>query len=363
MWQAGGQLARFVFALLLLQYTSAYGVIETYQFESPEAEQRYQHFTEVLRCPKCQNQNLAGSDSSIAADLRRELAQQIAAGKTDDEIVAFMVSRFGDFVLYDPPLKSNTLFLWLLPGLLLLAGLLLMTWLLRQRAAASAGAAISEVVQPDPSRVPGAGLSHTQAWRLLGASLLAVLLAAVLLYRQLGAGPALTIGELARDFFAEAARSTPGNEQKAQQMARELLVRLQQQGQVAADSESGADLQLLYLQGSLHAYLSEFEQALPFYKAYLMKMPTDERVLTEYVQILYLAAGRQLTERVQFVVERALMLNPHNHEVLSLLAMHYYEQGQYRQAIAYWQKILSGLPADDPSRPLVEQAIAAARKG
>lgn len=91
-----------------------------------------------------------------------------------------------------------------------------------------------------------------------------------------------------------------------------------------------------------------------------MAVPTDERVLTEYVQILYLSADRQLTERVQFVVGRALELNPHNQEVLALLAMHHFEQGEFRQAVIYWRKILSTMPEGDPGRTLIEGAISAA---
>ena len=107
-------------------------------------------------------------------------------------------------------------------------------------------------------------------------------------------------------------------------MARELLARLQARSEVRPEGAplDGVALQLLYLRGSLHAYLSEFDQAVPYYREYLMVMPEDERVLTEYVQVLYLASDRQLTERVRVVAARALELNPHNQEVLALLALH-----------------------------------------
>jgi cytochrome c-type biogenesis protein CcmH len=72
-----------------------------------------------LRCPVCQNQNLADSNADLAVDLRGEIAKQVAAGRTDDEIRSFMVERYGHYVLYDPPWTAHTWLLWLAPGLLL----------------------------------------------------------------------------------------------------------------------------------------------------------------------------------------------------------------------------------------------------
>ena len=101
---------------------SAYAGIDTYGFESVDGPQRYNHFIDVLRCPKCKNQNLAGSNSPIAQDLRRELHRLIEVGSDDDEITTFMVDRYGDFVLYDPPLQKNTYILWYAPAFMLLLG-------------------------------------------------------------------------------------------------------------------------------------------------------------------------------------------------------------------------------------------------
>lgn len=344
--------------VLLAWITPSYAVIETYEFESVEQEARYHHFTEVLRCPKCQNQNLAGSDSAIAADLRRELATQIRAGKVDDEIVDFMVARFGDFVLYDPPFKQSTWVLWLAPAGLLAAGLFAVILLVRRRRI------IDEMVPESDSISPAAtgdeGLSKRHALVVLVLAVIGVLGVSAYLYQRYGAGESLLISRLANAFYAEAEKAN--HEQRAVDttLARELLQRLQQDEKPRDEEKSGNDLQRLYLQGSLHAYLSEFEQAVPYYKEYLMAVPTDERVLTEYVQILYLAADRQLTERVQFVVARALELNPHNQEVLALLGMHHFEQGNFGEAASYWRKILSFMAADDPGRTLLQQAIAAA---
>lgn len=100
-------------ALLLLVFPGhSLASIEVYEFETETQEQRYQKFMEELRCPKCKNNNLAGTNSKIAIDLRRQLQTMVKEGKTDQEIVDYMVLRYGDFVLYRPRLQPTTFALW-----------------------------------------------------------------------------------------------------------------------------------------------------------------------------------------------------------------------------------------------------------
>ena len=87
---------------LLLCSWAANAVIETYEFSSPELEARYQTLVEELRCPKCQNQTIADSNAPISEDLRRRLYQELEAGMSDEDIVAGMVLRYGEFVRYKP---------------------------------------------------------------------------------------------------------------------------------------------------------------------------------------------------------------------------------------------------------------------
>lgn len=113
-----------ILSLFLLSSPSAYAVIEVIEFDKPEYEQRYRSLIEELRCLKCQNQNLAGSDAPLAKDLRMIASNMIKDGASDDEIKLFMRERYGDFVLYEPPFNAQTAFLWLGPILLLLIVLL-----------------------------------------------------------------------------------------------------------------------------------------------------------------------------------------------------------------------------------------------
>ncbi len=109
-------------------------VFESREFEHPEDARRYQALVSELRCLVCQNQNLADSNAPLAADLRQITYDMIREGKSDAEIIEFMVARYGEFVLYRPPLRPTTAVLWGGPFLLLALGLWLLLRQLRRRA-------------------------------------------------------------------------------------------------------------------------------------------------------------------------------------------------------------------------------------
>lgn len=98
------------------------GPIDTYKFPDEVMKVRFQHLTYELRCPKCQNQNLADSNSPIAQDLRHEVYEMLLDGRTDTEIMDFMVDRYGEFVLYRPRVNSLTYLLWFGPVAFILIG-------------------------------------------------------------------------------------------------------------------------------------------------------------------------------------------------------------------------------------------------
>lgn len=90
---------------------------EAYQFDDPAKQKLFLELTQELRCPQCQNQNIADSDAMIAVDLRRKVHELLQQGKSREEVVAFMKSRYGDFVSYNPPVTPVTVWLWFLPFL------------------------------------------------------------------------------------------------------------------------------------------------------------------------------------------------------------------------------------------------------
>jgi len=107
--------------------------VDTFEFKDEATKLRFQVLSKELRCPKCQNQNLADSNSKIAVDLRKNLYNLLQEGKSDQEIIDFMVYRYGDFVLYRPPLKKQTYVLWFGPLVILLGFLGSVIFVLRKR--------------------------------------------------------------------------------------------------------------------------------------------------------------------------------------------------------------------------------------
>lgn len=122
---------------------------DLYQFENAEQEARFDALIEELRCPKCQNQNLADSNAPIARDLRERTYELVREGRSDEEIVNYLRDRYGDFITYRPPLNAVTLLLWAGPFLLLVVVGTVLLLRVRKRAA-TAGAAID---RPDPGQV------------------------------------------------------------------------------------------------------------------------------------------------------------------------------------------------------------------
>ncbi|MFB6349146.1 cytochrome c-type biogenesis protein [Moraxella sp. ZJ142] len=111
--------------------SAAFASIDIYEFDSPNQEVQYRRLIEELRCPKCQNQNLAGSDAPIAQDLKQKTYEMVKAGRTDDEIRDYMFARYGDYISYKPPVRPSTWILWFFPPILLV--LLLLGWIYKAK--------------------------------------------------------------------------------------------------------------------------------------------------------------------------------------------------------------------------------------
>ncbi len=139
---------RMFAAVVLLCLTQLAGAaISTYKFDTPEQETRFKNLSQELRCLVCQNQDLDDSNADLARDLRRQIHDMIVAGRSDREIIAFMTQRYGDFVLYRPPLQRNTLLLWTGPFLLLAGGLLWLGVIIRRRVAVTREAPLDATEQ------------------------------------------------------------------------------------------------------------------------------------------------------------------------------------------------------------------------
>jgi cytochrome c-type biogenesis protein CcmH len=134
--------------LLLAASLGAWGQSTEIANPDPKVEARLKSIAHELRCLVCQNQTIADSDAPLAVDLRQQTRKMIAEGRSDDEIRAYMVERYGDFVLYKPPFNVVTAVLWVAPGLLILGGLGGLAVMIRRRRDAMAAAAPAPATDP-----------------------------------------------------------------------------------------------------------------------------------------------------------------------------------------------------------------------
>ena len=133
-----------VIALVGMLITPFAFAIDPLPFKDRAEEVRFQNLTKQLRCLVCQNQDLADSDADLAKDLRKQVFDMMQSGKSDAEIKQYLVARYNDFVLYDPPLKPGTWLLWFTPFALVGVGAIVVAAILRRRATQTPGTARSE---------------------------------------------------------------------------------------------------------------------------------------------------------------------------------------------------------------------------
>ncbi|MBS4702408.1 heme lyase NrfEFG subunit NrfF [Aeromonas veronii] len=378
-------LAYALLALGMLLSATAYSSgVDTYQFSHPERQTRAQEVARALRCPQCQNQNLVESNSPIARDLRLEVYRWVDEGQSDEQVIARMTERFGDFVRYDPPLKASTALLW--GGPLLLLGLALLILFRRftrtQVQTIPVAKAIHEPAADPRSELnllimhgEQAGLSPDQPlYRELSAARLAnAIPAAELALRAQLANQhnnrgrhhrhglaLLLLGLLAITAVAAVYLST-GRYQawQAHQSRPDPLAGLSPRD--LQDKELGslhqklqrnpADLDSWAALGQLYLYRGEYDNALLAYQR-LALLEGGASAATQAAQatVLYYQAGQQLTPEATRLLESALKQDPGEVSALMLLASDHFLHGRYSQAIALWQQLLDG------ERPRINRA-------
>mgnify|MGYP000976326336 CR=1 FL=1 len=119
--------------LMIVVSTSSQARIAAYEFESAAQETTYKELTHELRCLVCQNQNIADSNAELAQDLKRKTYELVVEGKTKQQITDYMIERYGDFVMYRPPISNTTLLLWAGPFIIFLIGLIVLFKVIRSR--------------------------------------------------------------------------------------------------------------------------------------------------------------------------------------------------------------------------------------
>lgn len=133
----------WLFLTALLFSSVAFSSIDALNFTSPQQESDYHQLTQSLRCPQCQNNNIADSNATIAVDMRGKVFELLQEGKSKNDVVDYMVARYGNFVTYDPPMTASTLVLWIAPLLLVLLGVI---FLLRRKPKAQSAVKSQDVL-------------------------------------------------------------------------------------------------------------------------------------------------------------------------------------------------------------------------
>ncbi|MFM5296315.1 heme lyase NrfEFG subunit NrfF [Aeromonas veronii] len=374
--------------LLALSLGALASGVDTYQFRHPELQNRAQELARALRCPQCQNQNLVESNSPIARDLRLEVYRWVDEGQSDEQVIARMTERFGDFVRYDPPFKASTTLLW--GGPLLLLGLALL--ILFRRLTRTKVQPIPVVKSIDESIHQPAADPRSELNLLIMRGEQVGLSPDQPLYRELSAArlaSAIPAAELA--LRAQLANQHDNRGRNNRHGRALLLIGIMAIAAVAAvyfsigryqawlayqsrpdplaglsprdlqDKELGslhqklqrnpADLDSWAALGQIYLYRGEYDNALLAYQR-LALLEGGASAATQAAQatVLYYQAGQQLTPEALHLLDSALKQDAGEVSALMLLASDHFLHGRYSQAIALWQQLLDG------ERPRINRA-------
>eukprot|EP01133_Synstelium_polycarpum_P008904 gene8904-10434_t len=381
----------------------AHAAIDTYEFAKDGDRERFRELTKELRCPKCQNQDIADSNAPIAADLRKEIFRMLGEGKDNQQIIDFMVDRYGDFVRYKPALTGKTALLWFGPAGLLLTGLVVMAVIVRRRRVAPADGSDSlsvderqrldqlfllipvlrgrraqleedrtalnvalyqervaelqtqqsegvlDAAQLDSGRAEAArelladteGVEKPRELRLgKPLPLLAAFLVPVL-------GVALYLHYGASD-KVELTREFSQPPVSMEDMTR----RLERAAAAQPDSPEG-----LYFLGRAYMAQDRSADAAKIFERTVALAGRQPELLGQWAQAQYFADNKQWSPKVQALTDEALKLDPKEVTSLGLLGIAAFEGQRYQEAIDYWNRLLAQLPPDDNSRAALQGGI------
>ena len=339
---------------LLLALSAWAASASTAASTDPALDERVQRVTTELRCPVCQNQTIADSHAELAVQLRNEVRQQLSQGATEAQVRDFMVERYGDFVLYRPPVNLQTGLLWGGPAILLLIALGVLGLHIRHRQrdlalspdpawaeaeiqpdSAPPAASVVRPADPSPATAAINATDDTSRMHVALTGLLVIWLTATGLYALFG-NPAVLNDSAAPATSAVSVAPAAPTEDPAVwlQKARTLA----EQGDFAA---------------AVSAYQKRLSLAAP-----------DADLLTDYAVALGLAANPpSLSGPPEAALTQALELNPRHVQALALSARAAQERNDHARTQALWQRLLAVLPPGDPMRAEIEAQLARSQLG
>lgn len=331
-------------ALMLLVSGSALATIDVMPFKDEAQEQQFRQLTEQLRCPKCQNNSIADSGSMIATDLRQKVYELIQEGKSNKEIVDYMVARYGNFVTYDPPLTPLTILLWVLPAAAVGAG----GWIIFARSRRRVRLKQEEFSDAVPADGKRAG-----SGAYVPGIVIALIVAAISYYQTGSYGQvkiwrqatALTPVLLERALDPKA---QPLNEEEMARLALGLRTRLQ--------SDPGNAEGWIML-GRIGMVLGNAGTATGAYANAYRLDPKNSDAALGYAEALTRSSDPEDNRRGGELLRRLVRSDHTDIRVLSLYAFNAFEQQRFGEAVAAWEMMLKLLPAADPRRAVIERSI------
>ncbi|WP_410749932.1 cytochrome c-type biogenesis protein CcmH [Citrobacter sp. U14242] len=336
---------RFFLGLLMLVISgSALATIDVMQFKDEAQEQQFRQLTEQLRCPKCQNNSIADSNSMIATDLRQKVYELMQEGKSQKEIVDYMVARYGNFVTYDPPLTPLTVLLWVMPVVAIGLG----GWIIFARSRRRVRVKQEEFpddITPDGKR-GGLGL-------FIPGVIVALVVGAVSYYLtgsykqvkvwQQATAQAPALLERALDPKAE-----PLNEEDMARLALGLRTRLQ--------TDSG-NVEGWIMLGRIGMVLGNASTATEAYANAYRLDPKNSDAALGYAEALTRSSDPDDNRRGGELLRQLVRSEHANVRVLSMYAFNAFEQQRFGEAVAAWEMMLKLLPANDTRRAVIERSI------
>ncbi|CAM3912648.1 cytochrome c-type biogenesis protein CcmH [Salmonella enterica] len=331
-------------ALMLLVSGSALATIDVMPFKDEAQEQQFRQLTEQLRCPKCQNNSIADSGSMIATDLRQKVYELIQEGKSNKEIVDYMVARYGNFVTYDPPLTPLTILLWVLPAAAVGAG----GWIIFARSRRRVRLKQEEFSDAVPADGKRAG-----SGAYVPGIVIALIVAAISYYQTGSYGQvkiwrqatALTPVLLERALDPKA---QPLNEEEMARLALGLRTRLQ---------NDAGNVEGWLMLGRIGMVLGNAGTATGAYANAYRLDPKNRDAALGYAEALTRSSDPEDNRRSGELLRRLVRSDHTDIRVLSLYAFNAFEQGRFGEAVAAWEMMLKLLPAADPRRAVIERSI------
>ncbi|EJY3734135.1 cytochrome c-type biogenesis protein CcmH [Salmonella enterica] len=318
--------------LVLVISGSARATTDVMPFKDEAQEQQFRQLTEQLRCPKCQNNSIADSNAMIATDMRRRVYDLMQEGKSRQEIIDYMVARYGNFVTYDPPLTPLTVLLWVLPLAAIVAGGWIIVARTRRR--------VRLRREPLPADTPVCGARAGWGVYVPGA----VIALAV------GAGSyALTGSYQQVRAWQQATAQTPGL------LARALGLRTRLQN-------DAGNVEGWLMLGRTGMVLGNAGTATGAYANAYRLDPKNSDAALGYAEALTRSSDPEDNRRGGELLRRLVSRDHTDIRVLSLYAFNAFEQQRFGEAVAAWEMMLKLLPADDTRRAVIERSIRLAQE-